>query len=112
MTRLGIDAAAISLVFHGAPAGTLGCSGAPARRYDELQFTLGEGPCLDCVSQQRPVLVVDIAYPGDRRWPAWGPAMLVRQIRAVYAMPVVLAGEYVGALDLFCQQPGDLVATV
>ena len=39
-----VDAAAISLVFAGASSGTLGSSGAPARVYDELQFTFGEGP--------------------------------------------------------------------
>jgi hypothetical protein len=27
--------------------------------------------------------------------------MLAHQIRGVYAMPVVVAGQYVGALDLF-----------
>ena len=34
--------------------------------------------------------------------------MLVHPIRGVYAMPVVVAGEYVGALDLFRAQPGRL----
>jgi GAF domain/ANTAR domain len=105
----GIDAAAISLVFDGANSGTLGSSGAPARMYDELQFLLGEGPCLDSVTRRAPVLVVDLADPDDQRWPVYGPAMLDLQIRGVYAMPVVVAGEYVGALDLFRTQPGQLV---
>ena len=51
VTLFDIDAAAISLVFDGANSGTLGSSGAPARMYDELQFTLGEGPCLDSVAR-------------------------------------------------------------
>ena len=38
----------------------------------------------------------------------YGPALLSHHIRAVYAMPVVVAGEYVGALDLFRNQPGTL----
>jgi hypothetical protein len=54
---LDIDAAAISLVFDGAASGTFGSSGAPARMYDELQFTLGEGPCLDTVALRTPILV-------------------------------------------------------
>jgi hypothetical protein len=101
-----VDAAAISLVFDGANTGTLGSSGAPARRYDELQYTLGEGPCLDSVTHRAPVLVRDLADRDDARWPVYGPAMLDLQIRGVYAMPIVLAGEYVGALDLFRIQPG------
>jgi hypothetical protein len=103
-----VDAAAISLVFEGASSGTLGSSGAPARTYDELQFTLGEGPCLDSVSFRTPVLVADLADPDEARWPIYGPALLSHQIRGVFAMPVLVAGEYVGALDLFCVQPGTL----
>jgi ANTAR domain/GAF domain len=105
---LGVDAAAISLVFDGANAGTLGSSGAPARTYDELQFTYGEGPCLDAVTLQAPVAVVDLAQPGEARWPSYGRAMLDHRIRGVFAMPILAAGEYIGALDLFRAQPGAL----
>lgn len=108
MNVLGIDAAAISLVFDGANAGTLGSSGASARVYDELQFTLGEGPCLESVARRRPVHAEDLADPADTRWPAYGPAMKAHDIRSVVAMPVVVAGEHVGALDLFCAAPGRL----
>lgn len=105
---LGIDAAAISLVFDGANVGTLGASAPTARKYDEEQFTYGEGPCLDAVARRGPVIVVDLADPGENRWPAYGPAMLAHQIRGVYAMPIVVAGEYVGALDLFQAEPAVL----
>jgi hypothetical protein len=103
-----IDAAAISLVFDGASSGTLGSSGAPARAYDELQFTLGEGPCLDSVALRTPVLVADLADPDEARWPIYGPALLSYKIRGVFAMPVLVAGEHVGALDFFRAQPGHL----
>ena len=104
----GVDAAAISLVFDGANTGTLGSSSEHARTCDELQFLLGEGPCLESVSRRAPVLVIDLADPEDGRWPIYGPAMLDLQIRGVFAMPVVVAGEYVGALDLFRAHPGRL----
>ena len=86
----------------------MGSSGAAARAYDELQFTFGEGPCLDSVALRAPVLVADLANGNDGRWPAYGPAMLDHKIRGIFAIPVVLAGEYVGALDLFRAQPGEL----
>lgn len=105
---LDVDAAAISLVFDGASSGTLGSSGASARVYDELQFSLGEGPCLDAVTRRIPILVVDLADPAEARWPAYRPAMLAHQVRGVYAIPVVVAGEFVGALNLFRTQPGPL----
>jgi GAF domain-containing protein len=103
-----IDAAAISLLFEGATSGTLGCSGASARIYDELQFTLGEGPCLDAVALRAPILVSDLANPDHNRWPVYGPAMLDLKIRGIFAVPLVLAGEHVGALDLFRARPGVL----
>jgi hypothetical protein len=103
-----IDAAAISLVFDGATSGTLGSSGEPARMYDELQFTLGEGPCLDSITFKSPVIVPDLADSDDAHWPIYGPAMLSHRIRGVFAMPVLVAGEHIGALDLFRAQPGDL----
>src|ERR1051326_5223600 len=51
---LDSDAAAISLVFDGANTGTLGSSDQRARTCDELQFILGEGPCLDSVALRAP----------------------------------------------------------
>ena len=108
MTLFSIDAAAISLVFAGAASGTLGSSGAAARVYDELQFTFGEGPCLDSVARRAPVLIADLANGNDGRWPAYGPAMLDHKIRGIFAIPIVLAGEFVGALDLFRVKPGEL----
>ena len=105
---LDIDAAAISLVFDGANIGTLGVSGSAARRFDEEQFTHGEGPCLDAVAHCAPITVVDLAHPNENRWPAYGPAMLAHQIRAVHAMPIAVAGEYVGALDVYHSRPATL----
>lgn len=106
-----VDAAAISLVFDGANTGTLGASGDVARVYDELQFTFGEGPCLESVAARAPVLVVDLADPDEMRWPLYSPAMIKHDIRSVFALPVLIAGEYLGALDLFRRRPGVLSGT-
>ena len=106
LTLRGVEAAAISLVYDGTNIGTLGASSAAARTFDELQFTLGEGPCLDSVTHRAPVMITDLADPNERRWPFYGPALLAHDIRAVAAVPIVVAGEYVGALDLFGSIPG------
>jgi hypothetical protein len=106
---LAVDAASISLVLSGQNAGTLGASSAHARDYDELQFTLGEGPGLDSVSVRAPVLALDLAADVDvGRWPAYGPALLGKGVGAVFALPVVLAGEHAGALGLFRFRPAVL----
>jgi hypothetical protein len=106
LTLPGVAAAAISLVYDGTNIGTLGASSAAARTYDELQFILGEGPCLDSVAYRGAVVITDLTDPHEVRWPLYGPALLAHHIRGVTAMPIVVAGEYVGALDLFRTDPG------
>jgi hypothetical protein len=107
----GVDAAAISLVFDGAHAATLGASGPTARVLDELQFTLGEGPGLDAVTRSAAVLVTDLAQAGGAtKWPTYRRAVHVRGIGFVYAIPIAIVGHYIGALTLFRAHPGMLTA--
>jgi GAF domain/ANTAR domain len=103
----GVDAAAICLVCDGVNVATVGASSPAARIYDELQFTLGEGPCLDAVAQRSPVMSDDLAYPlgGDAHWLAYGKALLAQHIRSVYAVPIIVAGSWMGALEVFYAQP-------
>jgi GAF domain/ANTAR domain len=105
---LQVDGAAISLMYEGASRGTFGSSGELSRRLDEFQFTFGEGPCLEAVSTDRPVMVADLAMPGEGRWPAFTGAVLEAGVRAVFAWPVTIAAVPVGAIDFFCHQPGPL----
>ena len=105
---LDIDGAAVSLVRKGVSQGTFGSSGSLSRRLDELQFTFGEGPCLDAVDSERPVLVGDFREAHEQRWPAFTRAVLDTGIRAVFALPVAIARSSVGALDLFSHRSGPL----
>jgi hypothetical protein len=93
---LGVDGASVSLAHGGTTQGTFGASGEMSRRMDELQFTLGVGPCLDAVRQGRPVLVADLDDPAEERWPAFTGALLRSGINAVFALPVTIASERVG----------------
>ena len=98
---LDVDGASVSLAFDGANRGTFGSSGELSRRLDELQFTYGEGPCLDAVRDGDPVLVPDLDDPSDTRWPALTRALLDAGVSAVFALPVTMSQRHVGALDLF-----------
>jgi hypothetical protein len=105
---LEVDGAAISLMHRGATRGTYGSSGELSRQLDELQFTFGEGPCLDAVAQCRPVLIADMGRAEEQRWPEFASALLERGIHAVFALPVAVTKVHVGALDLFRHAPGIL----
>lgn len=103
---LSVDGAALSLIHEGAMRGTFGASNDLSRRMDELQFTFGEGPCLDSVRDGCPVLIPDLRGLAERRWPAFAEAVLGSGVRAVYALPISVASSPVGALDLFRSTPG------
>ena len=105
---LDVDGASISLMLGGMNRGTFGASGALSRQLDELQFTFGQGPCLDAVHGGVPVLVADLNDPAEIRWPAFTDAVLQAGVSAVFALPVSLAASRVGALDLFRRRRGRL----
>jgi hypothetical protein len=107
---LAVDGAAISLTHEGSTRGTFGSSGELSRRLDELQFTFDEGPCLDAVHHGSPVLVSNLSDVAEQRWPSFRGALLGAGVKAVFALPVRIASDRVGALDLFRREPGSLAA--
>jgi hypothetical protein len=108
---LEVDGASVSLALEGSTQGTFGSSGDMSRRLDELEFTFGEGPCLDAVRHGHPILVPDLDDPAEDRWPAFTGELLRSGINAVFALPVSIASQHVGALDLFRRRPGGLTGT-
>jgi hypothetical protein len=52
--------------------------------------------------------VSDLGAQTERRWPAFTSAVLGAGIRAVFALPVGIASNPVGALDLFKRRTGPL----
>lgn len=105
---LHVDGASVSLTHAGSIQGTFGSSGDMSRQLDELQFTFGEGPCLDAVRSGSPVLVADLDDPAEDRWPAFTRALLRSGVNAVFALPVTIASQQVGALDLYRRSRGSL----
>jgi hypothetical protein len=108
--HLEVDGASISLMYDGSSRGTFGSSGEMSRKLDELQFTYGQGPCLDAVRDGSPVLVADLNHDPEDRWPAFAAAVLETGISAVFALPILVAHDHVGALDLFRGECGPLSA--
>ena len=105
---LGVDGASVSLVHDGSSRGTFGSTGPLSRELDELQFTYGEGPCLDAVSRGGLVHSPDLADPAEQRWPVLRSGLLERGIAAVFAVPVTLSAARIGALTLFRHAHGPL----
>jgi hypothetical protein len=77
---------------------------------EDLQFTLGEGPCIDAFEQDRPVLEPDLADPRVPRWLAFSPPAVEAGVRAVFGFPVQVGVVRMGSLNLYRDRPGALTA--
>jgi hypothetical protein len=88
--------------------GSLGSSDPRSAFVEELQFTLGEGPCVDACTSSRPVSEPDLTHPVIRRWPAFAQLAVEAGVRAVFAFPLQVGAVRLGALDLHRDRPGDL----
>jgi hypothetical protein len=75
---------------------------------EELQFALGEGPCIDASLTGQPVLEPDLALPQVTRWVAFGPPALAAGARAVFGFPIRIGAAGLGALNLYRCRPGPL----
>ncbi|WIX82813.1 GAF and ANTAR domain-containing protein [Amycolatopsis carbonis] len=74
---------------------------------DDLQFTVGEGPCLDAYATGGPILVPDLLAE-SARWPAFGPAAARLGAAAVFSFPLQVGVVRLGSLDLYRDQAGPL----
>lgn len=79
------------------------CSGPMAWSVDELQNSLGEGPCLMAMTDQRTVLAADL--DGEERWPRFVQSVAGLGVRSVLGVPLVGDGEARAVLNLFASRP-------
>lgn len=74
---------------------------------EDLQLTVGEGPCLDAFASGGPVLVADLEAE-TTRWPAFTPAACELGAAAVFSFPLQIGVVRLGSLDLYRDVPGPL----
>lgn len=106
MSALPIDGAVISVTTGAAVRAYSGASDPVCAHLDDLQFTLGEGPCWRAVRYGRPALVGDLSGQAGERWPMFTPAVLAAGFRAIFAFPLQIGAIRLGTLGLFCLRPG------
>lgn len=108
---LDVDGAAISLRTESPGRETLWATDATATWVEELQFTLGEGACIEAASTGGPVLVPDIRVEAAHgfRWPMFAAAVAEQcDVGALFALPLQVGTIRIGVLDLYRRTPGPL----
>lgn len=111
MTTVDVDGAGVSMMTSAGHRGTVCATDDVARRVEDLQFTLGEGPCFDAFTGGSPVLTADVnaaLNAEDARWPVFTEAVAAAGVGALFALPLLIGAIPLGSLDLYRRRPEGL----
>lgn len=105
---LGADGAGVGLSADQSLRLPWGASDEAAALAEQLQFTAGQGPCLDAFAGGQAVMASRLVI--SRFWPGFAEPFLLRTpFRSVFAIPV----DGIGVLDAyFCREQGCLAVDV
>jgi ANTAR domain len=103
-----MSGAGIMLMSGDVPHGSLCTANEMSDVVEQLQYSLGEGPCVDAYRQDFPVLEPDLARPSTPRWLAFAPPAIAAGVRAVFGFPLQVGAVRLGALNLCRDRPGPL----
>lgn len=80
----------------------------PARLMDLYELARQQGPSVECFRDGVQVIEEDLAVTD--RWPAFAPVAVTAGYRAVFAFPMRLRDQVIGALNLLRLEPGGVEA--
>jgi len=101
----GCDVAGITLVRRDRIIETPAFTDEAARRADELQVELGEGPGIDAIREHQVIHSPDLA--ADARWAGWGSRTAEETgLGSALCLRLFTAEDLVGALNLYARSPG------
>ncbi|MFI6044290.1 ANTAR domain-containing protein [Nocardia sp. NPDC051321] len=97
---LRVDTAAVLLAGQDGELKVLASTSEATRWLELLQIQAQDGPCVQSYRQSERVIVEDLEEARDR-WPAFAKQALLDGFQSVYALPLRLRMDRVGALNLF-----------
>lgn len=107
----GVTGAGIMLMAGDVARGSVCTTDTVSALIEQLQYDLGEGPCVDAYHHDRPVFEPDLARPATPRWLAFSGPVVDAGVRAVFGFPLQVGAVRLGALNLYNDRPGDLTGT-
>jgi hypothetical protein len=106
-TLATVDYVSISLTQDDGQIITLAPTAPLAAEADAIQYSLGEGPCLEAALEVPVVVSEDLAR--DIRWPSYGPAAARAGLHSQVAFQFRAEHDHIrGALNLYAVRPGVL----
>jgi hypothetical protein len=111
LSALPVEGLGLSLMggqWSGARA-LLGASDAIGQLIEQVQFDVGEGPCLSAFRDGQPVLVPDLSAPeSTARWPVFTKEMRTTPVRALFAFPLQIGAISMGVMECYRTSAGSL----
>ena len=107
VTELAASGCTLALIVGTDLLGTLAGAGRHSSMITDLQFELGEGPCLEAFASGTPVLLPDLG-DGAARWPVFAAAAAAPGVRAEFCFPLGVGANCIGVFDLCRDEPGML----
>ena len=104
----GVTGAGIMLMSGDVHRGSVCTTNDVSALVERLQYALGEGPCVDAYHRDQPVLEPDLVAPATPRWPAFAGPAVAAGVRAIFGFPLHVGAVRLGALNLYCDRPGQL----
>jgi len=106
VAALPVGGAGLSAMSRVAPSHPLCSTDNVSELLEELQLTLGEGPCVDAFLHGQAVLTPDLLTRDlQDRWTVFAEAALEAGARAVFALPLQMGAISPGVLDLYAHVP-------
>ena len=96
VTLLDVSEAGVVLADRNGTLRALASSSERMRVLELIELQHEEGPCFDCFQDGGAVRVDDLRE-ARRRWPRFAPAALDAEFASVYAIPLRLRSERIGA---------------
>lgn len=104
----GVSGAGIMLMSGDVPRGSVCTTDELSALVEDLQFELGEGPCVDAYNLDRPVLEPDLAAPITSRWLGFSGPAVEAGVAAIFGFPLHVGAVRLGALNLYRDRAGPL----
>lgn len=100
--------ASIMLMSNSDCVGSVCASNDVSALIEELQYVLGEGPCVDAFQEDRPIVEPNLTAPSEVRWSAFTPAAVEAGAKAVFGFPLRVSTARLGALSVYRDTLGPL----
>jgi hypothetical protein len=99
----GVSHVSMSLLERGGTVRPLAATGDVARKLDELQWALSEGPSVDALHGDEPIVVLHTGCPQDAaRWPELAPRVDALGLCTVLAIRLAWDRKTLGVMTLGC----------